>query len=60
MHDGSLDTLEDVVKFYDGGGVANPLLDDRLQPLGLTVDEKMALVAFLRSLDGGSGDKPDE
>jgi cytochrome c peroxidase len=52
MHDGSLATLGEVVDFYDAGGRANPNLDQALRPLGLGVDEKNALLAFLRSLDG--------
>lgn len=52
MHDGSLGTLEDVVRFYDEGGRANPNLDTEIRPLRLTTSEKRALVAFLRSLSG--------
>ena len=52
MHDGSLATLKDVVEFYDDGGRQNPFLDREVRPLRLTDDEKMALVAFLRSLTG--------
>jgi cytochrome c peroxidase len=50
MHDGSIATLEEVVAFYDSGGGANPNIDPRLKPLGLTDEEKAALVAFLRAL----------
>ena len=50
MHDGSFATLQEVVEFYDSGGGPNPNLDTRLKPLGLTDDEKAALVAFLKSL----------
>jgi cytochrome c peroxidase len=50
MHDGSVATLEEVVDFYDRGGVANPYLDPLVQPLQLTREEKRALLAFLRSL----------
>lgn len=50
MHDGSLATLEDVVEFYDRGGVPNEGLDPRLRPLGLTARERSDLVAFLESL----------
>jgi cytochrome c peroxidase len=53
MHDGSLATLSDVVDFYDRGGIANPLLDPRIRPLGLNPDERRDLVAFLRALTGG-------
>lgn len=52
MHDGSLLTLEDVVDFYDRGGVPNPLLDPRIRPLGLSEGEKADLLAFLKSLTG--------
>ncbi|HUF46514.1 MAG TPA: hypothetical protein VMM93_01800, partial [Vicinamibacterales bacterium] len=54
MHDGSLATLEDVVDFYDRGGRPNPYLDVDIRPIGLTADEKTALVAFLRALNGTS------
>jgi cytochrome c peroxidase len=50
MHDGSLATLEEVVEFYDRGGGANPALDEKIHPLGLTREEKAALVAFLKTL----------
>jgi cytochrome c peroxidase len=52
MHDGSLQSLEDVVDFYDQGGRENPLLDPEMRPLKLTADEKRALVEFLKSLSG--------
>jgi cytochrome c peroxidase len=52
MHDGSLATLEDVVDYYDRGGNASPGLDVILHPLGLSVEDKRALVAFLRALSG--------
>jgi cytochrome c peroxidase len=52
MHDGSLATLENVLDFYDRGGIRNPDLAPEMQPLNLTIDEKRALVSFLRSLSG--------
>lgn len=52
MHDGSLGTLEEVVEFYDRGGIDNPDKDSRIHPLGLTTAEKVALVAFLKTLTG--------
>lgn len=54
MHDGSLSTLEDVVDFYDRGGIDNPLKDARIRPLGLSAAEKRALAAFLRTLTGAN------
>jgi len=56
MHNGSLSTLMEVVEFYDGGGIENPLLDPLIRPLGLSTEEKRALVAFLRSLTGSNVD----
>lgn len=52
MHDGSLATLEEVVDFYDQGGRANPYLDGRIRPLDLGEEDRAALVAFLRTLEG--------
>jgi cytochrome c peroxidase len=57
MHDGSLATLEQVIDFYDRGGIDNPGRDPLLLPLGLTVEEKQALVAFLRALTGDNVDQ---
>lgn len=50
MHDGSLKTLEDVVAYYNAGGSADPEKDARIRPLGLSADEQIQLVAFLKSL----------
>ncbi|MEW5977527.1 MAG: cytochrome c peroxidase [Acidobacteriota bacterium] len=52
MHDGSLETLQDVVEWYDRGGVSNPHIDPLIQPLRLTSPEKKALLAFLMALSG--------
>ncbi|HXB68616.1 MAG TPA: cytochrome c peroxidase [Candidatus Acidoferrales bacterium] len=52
MHDGSLQTLEDVVAFYDKGGIKNKNLDEKIKPLHLTDQNKKDLVAFLRALSG--------
>lgn len=52
MHDGSLSTLEDVVKFYNGGGGPGTGKDPLLQPLGLTTEEENDLVEFLKTLSG--------
>src|SRR6186713_1813223 len=52
MHDGSLDTLEDVVRFYSEGGRRNPNLDTRIQSRNFTLEESRALAAFLRALSG--------
>jgi cytochrome c peroxidase len=52
MHDGSLATLHDVVRFYNRGGRPNPFLDSRIRPLHLTPVEQENLVAFLNTLTG--------
>ena len=52
MHDGSIETLEDVIDDYDEGGTANPYLDREMTKLALTESEKAALAAFLKALSG--------
>ncbi len=52
MHDGSLATLEDVIEYYQHGGIDNPGKDKLMQPLQLTEVDKRNLLAFLRSLTG--------
>jgi len=54
MHDGSLQTLEEVVQFYNRGGQPNENLDPVIKPLQLSRDEVSALVAFLKSLTGSN------
>lgn len=53
FHDGRAKTLEEVVDFYDRGGLDNDNLDPMLQPLELSAAEKRDLVAFLKTLDAG-------
>jgi cytochrome c peroxidase len=50
MHDGSIPDLESVIDYYDRGGTPNPYLDEEIAPLGLTGEEKLHLMAFLRAL----------
>jgi hypothetical protein len=52
MHDGSLDTLEAVVRYYDAGGSADPARDGRVRKLGLSDEDVRDLVAFLGALEG--------
>ena len=56
MHNGSIGSLRQVVEFYNGGGVANELLDPRIRPLGLSDAEIDDLVAFMQSLTGSNVD----
>ena len=52
MHDGSEQTLLQVVEFYDRGGKPNKWLSKEIRPLNLTAQERADLVAFLESLTG--------
>ncbi len=52
MHDGRFKSLEEVVKFYNQGGVKNPHQDNTIIPLEMTDDEQQDLVAMLKSLNG--------
>lgn len=54
MHDGSMNTLEEVVEYYDQGGEKNPYVDSAIFPLHFTDQEKLDLVAFLKALDSES------
>ncbi len=59
MHDGSHETLREVVELYNQGGIANPVLSPRIQPLNLTEEEIDALVEFMEALSGeGYEDTP--
>jgi cytochrome c peroxidase len=51
MHDGSFDTLEEVLDHYMAGGwPADPGQDPRIGPLPISRDDRDAILAFLRSL----------
>jgi hypothetical protein len=50
MHDGSLATLDDVVRHYARGGSQDPLRDERIAPFRVSDEEVADLVAFLRAL----------
>ena len=52
MHDGSLETLNDVIDFFDKGGLQNTSLSPKMKPLAMTALEKKHLLAFLQSLEG--------
>lgn len=55
MHNGMLESLRDVVEFYNAGGGKNEFSETkspRIQPLGLNDGEMDDLVAFLESLSG--------
>jgi cytochrome c peroxidase len=62
MHDGSMDTLEEVVRFYErggrsidagehaGDGARSPLKDSRIAGFALSDEERRDLIAFLAAL----------
>lgn len=52
MHDGSMETLEQVVEFYNQGGYVNEELDPLIRPLNLSAEEIGDLVTFLETLTG--------
>lgn len=58
MHDGSLASLEEVIRFYERGGNRNPDLDVVMIPFQLNGQERQQLIAFLGALT--SEDSPDE
>jgi cytochrome c peroxidase len=50
FHDGSANTLMDVVEFYNKGGEVTSNLSPNMKPLGLSKAEKESLVAFMQAL----------
>lgn len=56
MHDGSISTLREVIRFYNTGGIENELRDPLVRPLGLSEQEENQLLAFLSALTGDNVD----
>ena len=52
MHDGSMKSLEEVVKHYSDGKHVDKYTSPDFQPLNLSDKEQKALVAFLKSMSG--------
>lgn len=50
MHDGSINTLVEVIEHYNSGGIIHENKSDLIRPLNLTPQEKDELLAFLLSL----------
>ncbi len=50
MHDGRFSSLEEVIAFYNNGGVPHDNKDERIQPLQLSTEEQKDLIAFLGEL----------
>jgi cytochrome c peroxidase len=59
FHDGSAASLLDVVEHYDrGGDRSDAHLDPDIRPLGLSAEDKDALVEFMRALTGKDAPLP--
>jgi cytochrome c peroxidase len=50
MHNASIATLADVVRFYEKGGIDRPSRSPMLVPIQLTEQERLDLVAFMETL----------
>lgn len=50
MHDGSFETLEEIIKHYESGGKNHPNKSELIQPFDLTDQERKDLISFLKSL----------
>ncbi|QDT45559.1 Cytochrome c551 peroxidase precursor [Gimesia alba] len=48
MHDGSMQTLKEVVEHYNKGGIPNEFLDEEIYKLNLTPQEVDDLVTFMK------------
>lgn len=59
MHNGSLATLEDVIRHYESGGIPRPTRSKDIPgSLSLSDDERASLVAFLGTLSSETAPKP--
>ena len=54
MHNGSFETLDDIVAYYGEGGFRHFGIDPLVRDLDLDETERVALVAFLKSLTAGN------
>jgi cytochrome c peroxidase len=54
MHDGSFKSLDDVVSFYNRGGIEHALLSPLIRPLRLSDQEQKQIVSFLKTLTGSN------
>jgi cytochrome c peroxidase len=53
MHDGSMSSLEEVIKHYEKGGLGRKSRSADIKPFELTDEERLSLVEFIQALDGG-------
>jgi cytochrome c peroxidase len=52
MHDGSMKTIDEVIKHYEKGGKVRPSLSPEMKPVKLTKQERDDLIAYLATLRG--------
>lgn len=50
MHDGSYETISEIIESYKNGGYSSPERDSLIAGFEVSLHEEMALVAFLKSL----------
>jgi cytochrome c peroxidase len=50
MHDGSVRDLAAVIALYNDGGIERPSRDELIVPLGLSEQDQVDLIAFLKTL----------
>jgi cytochrome c peroxidase len=58
MHNGSVPDLYFAVKHYEKGGIERPSRSPLLQPIELTEEQRMDLLAFMLTLSGVPEDEP--
>jgi cytochrome c peroxidase len=58
MHDGSVATLDEVVRQYEKGGIDRPGRSALMQPLHLSDQERLDLVAFMETLTSSAMEGP--
>ena len=51
MHNGSLETFDDVLAHYESGGNIADNIGAVLRPLDISPEDRAALIAFLKTLD---------
>jgi cytochrome c peroxidase len=54
MHDGSMHSLNEVIKHYEKGGIQRKSLSLDMKAFELTDEERLSLIDFIKTLDGGS------
>ena len=50
LHDGSVNTLTEIIAKYNAGGLGDPMADTDIRPLELTSQDMLDLEAFLKAL----------